>query len=65
MRRDYRDGPPEFRGGWSRDMRGREGYDVYDEREYDDRRGDFERHYDRERPHHDRGKMIVLSWRII
>ena len=44
--------PPDFRGGWSRDMRGREGYDGYDGRGIP---GDYERHYERDRPHHDRG----------
>ena len=44
--------PPDFRGGWSRDMRGREGYDGYDGRGVP---GDYERHYERDRPHHDRG----------
>ena len=49
---DVRYGPPDFRGGWSRDMRGREGYDAYDGRGIP---GDFERHFERDRPHHERG----------
>jgi hypothetical protein len=57
-RRHYRDGPPDFRAGWSREMRGRDGYDAFDGREYDERR-EYERHFERDRPHPERGKMTA------
>ena len=39
-------------------MRGRDGYDAFDAREYDERR-EYERHYERDRPHPERGKVIT------
>lgn len=58
MRREYRDAPPDFANDWSRDR-----YDGYDTREYDrrgDNRGipvDYERHFDGDRLHPDRGDI--------